>query len=132
MKSSTGHLIDNLANPKSVEFQILGQPYSKANSRRLVTNRRTGRPMFIKSDAAFGYAKAFKLQCPKLPALISGDISFTAHIYYGSRRPDLDESLLMDLCQGLIYENDRQIKAKHIFGYVDKNNPRSVIKIEVL
>ena len=34
---------------------------------------------------------------------------------YASRRPDLDESLILDLLQGHVYENDRQVKEKHIF-----------------
>lgn len=117
-------------NPSFVEFVILGSPQSKANSRRLVTNRRSGRPMFIRSAPALSYAKAFNLQVPKLKTPMEDDLCFTAHIYYRTRRSDLDESLLMDLCQGPIYLNDRQIKIKHIHGYVDAENPRSVIRVE--
>jgi hypothetical protein len=34
--------------------------------------------------------------------------------------------------QGLVYENDRQVKAKHIYHGLDKDNPRAEIKVEVL
>ena len=54
-------------------------------------------------------------------------------IYYASRRPDLDESLILDLMQGIIYENDRSVKEKHIFwGGVDKEDPRAEIVVSVI
>lgn len=126
------YVVDNQVKPSVIEFTILGSPQSKANSRRLVTNRRSGRPMFIRSAPALSYAKAFQQQCPKLRTLIEGDLSFTAHIFYRSRRSDLDESLLMDLCQGYIYKNDRQIKQKHIYHGLDWDTPRAFIKVEAL
>lgn len=57
---------------------------------------------------------------------------FTATLYYASRRPDLDESLVMDCLQGVVYKNDRQIKVKHIYWGLDKANPRCEIIIEPL
>jgi Holliday junction resolvase RusA-like endonuclease len=53
-------------------------------------------------------------------------------IYYASRRPDLDESLILDLMQGIIYENDRSVKEKHIFWGLDKENPRAEITVSVI
>lgn len=50
-------------------------------------------------------------------------------IHYASRRPDLDESLILDLMQDMIYVNDRQIKEKHIHWALDKEHPRTVITI---
>jgi Holliday junction resolvase RusA-like endonuclease len=52
-----------------------------------------------------------------------------AKIHYASRRPDLDESLLMDLLQGVAYHNDRQIKAKVITWGLDKLNPRVEVSV---
>lgn len=53
------------------------------------------------------------------------DVGLEATIYYASRRPDLDESLLMDILQKAgVYTNDRLIKEKHIFWGLDKTNPR--------
>jgi Holliday junction resolvase RusA-like endonuclease len=34
--------------------------------------------------------------------------------------------------QGFIYENDRQVKEKHIYHALDKENPRAEIRVEKL
>lgn len=111
-----------------VSFVVLGEPASKANSRRLV--RFGNRPAFIKSQKARDYTDSFKLQCPKLDPLMDGDLSVTMTIFYASRRPDLDESVILDSMQDLIYENDRQVKEKHIYWGLDKENPRSEITVK--
>lgn len=85
----------------------------------------------IKSAKALSYADAFKQQCIGKEQLIEGDVVVTIHIWYASRRPDLDESLILDLLQGVAYANDRQVKEKHIYWMgVDKENPRCNILIE--
>ena len=63
---------------------------------------------------------------------MEGDVSVTITIYYASRRPDLDESVILDAMQGLVYLNDRQVKEKHIFWGLDKTNPRAEIIVELL
>lgn len=109
-----------------VSFTILGEPASKANSRRW-----TGK-FFIKSEKALNYGKAFKQQCPVLDPLMDGDLKVTIKIWYASRRPDLDPSLIFDLMQDCIYVNDRQIKEQHLYWGLDKENPRSDIMVEKL
>jgi Holliday junction resolvase RusA-like endonuclease len=107
-------------------FTIFGEPASKANSRRLVA--RAGRPMFIKSAKALDYADKFKLQAPaSVP--FECDVKVAMTIYYASRRPDLDESLILDLLQGVTYLNDRQVKEKHIRWALDKDLPRCEILV---
>lgn len=113
-----------------IEFEILGEPASKANSRKLVTIK--GRPAFIKSEKARKYVKSFKEQCPKLDPLLDGNVSVWITIHYATRRPDLDESVILDAMQDLIYANDRQVKEKHIFWGLDVLNPRSEILVEVI
>ena len=54
----------------------------------------------------------------------------TMTIYYASRRPDLDESLILDLLQDVAYTNDRQVKERHIYWGLDKANPRAEILVE--
>jgi Holliday junction resolvase RusA-like endonuclease len=105
---------------------ILGEPASKANSRRLVA--RGGRPMFIKSKKALDYADSFKRQCTKAVPFL-GDVMVEMTIYYASRRPDLDESLILDLLEGVTYLNDRQVKRKVIQWGLDKENPRCHIRV---
>ena len=105
---------------------ILGEPASKANSRRW-----TGK-FFIKSEKALKYAAEFKRQCPVLTPLMEGDVRVDIRIWYASRRPDLDESLILDLLQGNAYSNDRQVREKHIYWGLDKGNPRAEITVTPL
>lgn len=109
-------------------LKILGEPASKANSRKMVYVR--GKPMFIKSAKALAYAKAFKQQCVIAPSeVFECDVAVTIRIWYASRRPDLDESLILDLLQEVAYKNDRQVKEKHIYWGLDRENPRCEIEI---
>ena len=117
-----------------IHFEIKGQPHSKANSRRLVYFGK--RPAFIKSPQAIEYEKLFAAQCPVLDPIIpynqkdKQDVAVHMTIYYASRRPDLDESLILDCMQGRIYENDRCVKEKHIIWGLDKDNPRSLVTVK--
>ena len=113
-----------------ISFTVLGEPCSKANSRRIV--KFGSRPASIKSKKALSFEAAFHLQCPQLDILIEDDVRVTITIYYASRRPDLDESIILDSMQTHIYKNDRQVKEKHIFWGLDAINPRSEIRVESL
>lgn len=86
----------------------------------------------IKSQKALNYSEAFRAQCPQLGRLMDGDLRVTMRIYYATRRPDLDESLILDLMQGLIYENDRQVKERHTYWGLDPANPRAEIIVDQL
>ena len=90
--------------------------------------------MFIKSAKALTYGQAFKLQAQnQKQEILSGDVVVTIRIWYASRRPDLDESLILDLLQDITYANDRQVKEKHIYWMgVDKDNPRCEIEVRSL
>lgn len=110
-----------------LSFTILGEAASKSNSRRLVLFG--NRPASIKSKKALAYVEAFRRQCPRPTRLLEGDLVMTAKIFYASRRPDLDESLIMDAMQKWIYANDRQIKEKHISWGLDPKRPRAEITI---
>lgn len=113
-----------------IRFTVLGEPASKANSRRLV--RFGNRPAFIKSAKAVSYTQSFRLQCPKLSSLIEDDVAVWIRIWYASRRPDLDESVILDAMQGLIYANDRQVRERHAFWGLDRDAPRSEIVVTPL
>ena len=116
----------NINSEATVSFTIEGEPASKANSRRW-----TGK-YFIKSEKALNYKKTFEKQCPLLGELLEGDLRVTIRIYYASRRPDLDPSLIFDLMQGFVYMNDRQIKEQHLYWGLDKERPRAEITVEKL
>ena len=110
-----------------ITFTALGEPASKANSRKMVTIR--GRPALIKSQKARDYVKQFELQCPQLEVPTTADVQVEMMIYYASRRPDLDESLILDCMQCRIYKNDRQVKQKFIYWGLDRENPRTIIRV---
>lgn len=121
-----------------IKLTILGEPASKANSRRLV--KFGNRPALIKSKKALSYEHAAILQIPDdAKQMLEGDLQAEIKIYYASRRPDLDESVILDCLQAKykkgelvrrgVYKNDRQIKRKVIVWDLDKLNPRAEIEI---
>lgn len=114
------------------EFTVHCEPHSKANSRRMVTNKKTGKLIPIKSKKALVFMDAMKRDCPTLDPLLEGDLSIAVEIFYATRRPDLDESLILDAMQGAVFVNDRQIKEKHIYHNLDRTFPRAEIKIAAL
>jgi Holliday junction resolvase RusA-like endonuclease len=118
-------IVDEL---QSISLYILGEPASKANSRRVVKFGDMSR--LIKSQKALNYSDYFRTQVIPLEVLMTGDLRFTARIFYATRRPDLDESLILDLLQGVIYKNDRQVKEKHVYWGLDPANPRTEIIVD--
>ena len=113
-----------------ITLMITGEPASKANSRRLVTIN--NRAAFIKSKKAILYSKDFEKQCPVLDDLYEEDLAVAMKIYYQSRRPDLDESLILDLLQGKVYKNDRSVKLRYTEWGLDREYPRTYIVLGAL
>lgn len=128
-------------------FTILGEPASKANSRQIVTLK--GRPSSIKSAKARGYEADALPQIPASARVrLEGPVRVTMTIFYASERPDLDESVVLDvlqdrwskadsnghrmLVQAGVYRNDRQVREKHVFHAIDRKNPRAEISVEAL
>lgn len=107
---------------KEISGIIEGELASKSNSR---VKTRDGR--FIKSPKAreFETSALWQLKPQVRGKPIEGDVVLEATIYYRTRRPDLDESLLMDILEKAgVYHNDRQVRQKNIIGEVDKHHPR--------
>ena len=124
-----------------IAFTIYSEPASKSNSRRLV--KFGNRPALIKSDKARNYEKTALMQIPdNAKQMLDCDVSATIKIYYASRRPDLDPSVIFDVMQAKfkagklvrngVYLNDRQVKEMHIYHGIDKENPRAEIEIKAL
>ena len=103
---------------------------SKANSRKIVTIN--GKKVPIKSQKALDLERTWALLCPQLPELLDGGLSAHIWLYYKSQRPDLDESIVLDLLQGRIYSNDRQVREKHVYHGIDKADPRSEVLVQPL
>ena len=127
MKTNDSTSIEEL---QGLTLFIKGEPASKANSRRVVKFGSMSR--LIKSQKALDYSEYFRQQITPITPLMSGDIRMHITIFYASRRPDLDESLILDLLQGLVYVNDRQVKERHTYWGLDPKNPRTEIIIEQL
>ena len=111
-------------------FVIEGEPASKSNARQLVLIK--GRMVPIKSKKALAYKKLFEQQCPTREEVFTEDLIVCMKIFYKTRRPDLDESLILDLMEGSIYKNDRSIKLKYIEHGLDKESPRTLIVVALL
>ena len=109
------------------ECCVKGEPASKANSRRFVKIK--GRPYLIKSQKALDYIKSFEKQAEKLEELIECDVAAHITIHCKTRRPDLDESVILDCLQGVAYKNDRQVREKHIYWALDREEPRATVRL---
>jgi Holliday junction resolvase RusA-like endonuclease len=119
-----------LSNPKRNEtycVTIHGEPASKANSRRSVLIG--GKPRFIKSKKALNYAKDFDKQCPVKNPLLKGDVFVACKVWYRTRRPDLDVSLILDLLESKFYQNDRQVRRMFLDHGIDRDDPRAEIVV---
>ena len=110
-------------------FTVFGEPASKANGRELKWNFKAKRNFLVKSDKALTYAGLVAAQVPRRDPLLTGDLAATITVYYASRRPDLDVTVLLDALQGRVYENDRQVREQHLYHEVDRDNPRAVVMI---
>lgn len=128
-----------------IAFTILGEPASKANSRKVV--KFGERTAMVKSTKALGYERDALRQIPPAYRLqIEGPVRVTMRIYYATERPDLDESLILDVLQDRhkgkgderqivqrgVYRNDRQVREKHVYHAIDRRNPRTEIEIETM
>lgn len=112
---------------------LYGTLYQKGNSRRIVFNKRTRKPMVIKSDKALSAFNSFVMQAQaqKTGEPLKGLLSLRATIYYPDNRHDLEDSMLCDALQKAeIIENDRQIVEKILYKKFDKEKPRIELIIE--
>lgn len=125
-----------------IRFTIRGEPASKANSRSIVTIN--DRPSSIKSAKARSFEAIAMLQIPPhAKQMLAGPVAVDLRIWYASNRPDLDESVVLDVLQTKftgtgnkrklvragVYMNDRQVFEKHVFKGIDPKNPRVEISV---
>lgn len=138
-----------------IEFVIYGEPVSKANSRELalIGPKDKRRMLFRKSDKGLEYEKSALRQIPpKCRLQLTCPVKVTLRLFYATERPDLDESIVLDvlqsrfekvkipgrdepakvLIQAGVYLNDRQVREKHVYHGVDKLMPRAEIRVEKL
>ncbi|RYF47240.1 MAG: RusA family crossover junction endodeoxyribonuclease [Comamonadaceae bacterium] len=128
-----------------ISLTIHGEAASKANSRKIVTI--AGRPSSIKSAKARAFeADALRQIPPACRQQLAGPVRVTLRMFYATERPDLDESLVLDilqdrwakskldgkrvLVQAGVYQNDRQVREKHVYHAIDRRAPRVEIVVE--
>jgi Holliday junction resolvase RusA-like endonuclease len=105
------------------------------------------RPALIKSKKARDYERDALLQIPPAARVqLEGPLRVTLRVFYASQRPDLDESVILDVLQDRytgkgerrelvqkgVYRNDRQVREKHVFHAIDRANPRAEVEVEAL
>jgi Holliday junction resolvase RusA-like endonuclease len=113
-------------------FYVLGAPHSKANSRRMATNRSTGQVRSIKSKSAMKFAQDCHQQIPTLAKMLDHlghEVACRFVLHYPSLRSDLDPSIVLDAMQGRIYANDRCVTTIVSTRGYDKEQPR--VEVEV-
>ena len=133
-----------------IAFTILGKPVSHKNSYHIVTIK--GRSAIVRSKEALAYERdALRQIHGTARQRLEGPVRVSMWIYYENERPDLDESMLLDvmqdwwgkmpnptgslpaarvLIQGGVYRNDRQVREKHVYHRIDRANPRIEVEIE--
>ena len=118
-----------------IRLHIAGQPPRKSNSRRIVTNRRTGKPMVIKSREARDWTDAAARQIPasakKRVGSAERPLAITFWVRYASRRPDLSVELILDLLEKAgVISNDRHVYEFHAYKEFDRDDPGVEILIQ--
>lgn len=126
--------MQNPEQKQSIKLTIFGNLLSKSNSRVFTTFG--GRPRLLKAPKAISYVNAAILQVKSELRLATGfetyegPVRMVATIWYSSRRPDLDVSLLQDVLEKAgVYKNDRQVHEIVATKKLDKENPRVEVEI---
>ncbi len=136
-----------MADP--IKFTIFGEPASAKNSRKQASVGKPGakRTIWIKSEKARNYEHDALRQIPPIARVqLQGPVCVTLRIWYATERPDLDESLILDILQNRfkgkaparqlvqkgVYCNDRQVKEKHVYWGKDPLAPRTEVSVEAM
>ena len=112
---------------------IYGQPPSKSNSYKIIFTG--GHSKLGKTTAMKDYEQNFFMQCSLRKKGICKRFKLTVDVYFGSDRPDLDNSLkiILDCLQSCgAIKNDRLCAEIHARKLIDKINPRIELELEEL
>lgn len=121
-------------------FVIPGEPAAKGNDREIV---KFGNKVALrKGNKALAFEAIAGLHVPKWDQPYEGPVAAWIRVFYHSRRPDLDASLVYDALQtrkkrvgrGFILEkrliaNDRQVELKIEEKFKDDERPRVEVAV---
>ena len=126
----------------SIEFTIRGQSYSLKNARDIFPIKAENgvkcphcdgrlRMITVPNEKAKAFERDFKRQLPPAAAqALEAAVAVEIRIHYPSNLQDLDEALVLDLCQRYgVIKNDRQVVSKFVEKLIDPENPRVAVKI---
>lgn len=121
-------------------FTIPGEPEAKGNHREIA--KFGDRVALRKGQKALDFEAIARQYTPKLPEPYEGDVAVHVRVFYKSRRPDLDASLVYDalqtrkvktgksfILQPKVIVNDRQVRLKIEEGFVDDKRPRVEVAV---
>lgn len=122
---------------QTIKFTVPGEPRTKKNSQRILTNRATGRPFIMPSPEYKEYAKRFAIYAPKLKEPIDEPVNIKC-VYYRSTRRRVDLVNLLEctadcLTECRIINDDNRNVMYAVDGsrvFLDKEHPRCEITIE--
>jgi len=116
---------------KKETFTIPGQAPAKSNTYQVA--KKNGHGSIIKTDAMHAYEMSFFAHCPCRNLNIDTYFKIKIDVFFKSMKNDLDNAakVILDCLQQChVIKNDNKCMELHMFKYVDKENPRSIITIE--
>ena len=117
-----------------IQFTIPGEPRTKKTGQRLITNRRTGKPMIIPSTRTLTWtqmAAPFMRRAMQGKPPLEGPVAVVYWFYRQKNVADLGgmEAALDDALQGIVIKNDRQIVGRTSVREIDRANPRVEVSV---
>ncbi len=91
--------------------------------------------MVIKSKKAREYVTHFIASVPEAYrdlnlGTLKDDLRLDIIVWYPNRRSDLSVELIKDCIEAAgVIKNDRYIREEHLYGFVDKQDPRTSIRL---
>jgi len=123
---------------KTVEFTIIGNPFPKKNSQNIVKGK-NGKPVIVQNDRWKRYERACKQFMPEMEEPITEPIN-VRYLFFRDSYRRVDASNLIEgaddllVKYGVIADDNFTIVKGHdgTRVYVDKDNPRTLVRIEAV
>ena len=124
------HIRDIHKRASRWRLTIPAESASLKNRRREV--RVKGKPKRIPNEKALAFKEIARLSLRPLDPLIEGPVRMWIRLFFAQPLADLDDALVMDTLQGLVYVNDRQVMEVHKYKRFSRYSPRVEVEVEEL